>query len=148
MGNLGMSDAHQDFDLGAGSPDQHSGPKTEELDSGDYFHAPERHWLARFSVVIFCVGLLVGASTTTAVSNQWISQATSAMCITLSAGCVMVFFTVLWWITLRELRSHSKEHAAMRRYRVTLLYFWCGLFIPAVVVSAALYFLINYKETM
>lgn len=148
MGNLVMSGSHHDFDLVADSPDQHNGPKTEELDSGDYFHAPERHWLARFSVVIFCVGLLVGASTTTAVSNQWISQNTSVLCIALSAGCIIAFFGVLWWITLRELKSHSKAHAAMRRYRVTSLYFWCGLFIPVVVVSAALYFLIYYKETI
>ena len=140
-----MSGSHHDFDLVAESPNQTNGPKTEELDSGDYFHAPERHWLARFSVVIFCVGLLVGASSTTAVSNQWISKSTSLMCIMLATGSVIAFFGVLWWITLRELKSHSKAHAAVRRYRVTLLYFWCGLFVPVVVLSTSLYFLIYYK---
>ncbi|MDG1991994.1 MAG: hypothetical protein P8J43_05985, partial [Pirellulales bacterium] len=68
-----MSETQHDFDLVAKSPYKNNGPKTEELDSGDYFHAPERHWLVRFSVVIFCVGLLAGASATTAVSNQWIA---------------------------------------------------------------------------
>ena len=48
-----MTDIHHDFDLAAESLHQNNGPKTEELDSGDYFHAPERHWLVRFSVVIF-----------------------------------------------------------------------------------------------
>ena len=106
-----MADTHQDFDLADVELDQNTvGPTTEELDSGDFFHAPERHWLARFSVVIFSVGLLAGTSATTAASNQWIGQDTSAMCLTLSAGCVIVFFGVLWWITLRELRSHSKAY--------------------------------------
>ena len=142
-----MTDTHQDFDLADVEPDQNTvGPTTEELDSGDFFHAPERHWLARFSVVIFSVGLLAGTSATTAASNQWISLYTSAMCITLSAGCVIVFFGVLWWITLRELRSYSKEHFSKKRYRVTLLYFWCGLIIPIAVVSVALYVLIYQKD--
>ena len=142
-----MTDTHQDFDLADVEPGQNTvGPTTEELDSGDFFHAPERHWLARFSVVIFSVGLLAGTSATTAASNQWISQYTSAMCITLSAGCVIVFFGVLWWITLRELRSYSKEHFSKKRYRVTLLYFWCGLIIPIAVVSVALYVLIYQKD--
>ena len=144
-----MADTHQDFDLADVELDQNTvGPTTEELDSGDFFHAPERHWLARFSVVIFSVGLLAGTSATTAASNQWISQYTSAMCITLSAGCVIVFFSVLWWITLRELRSLSKEHDSKKRYQVTLLYFWCGLIIPIAVVSVALYFLIYQKEIL
>ena len=141
-----MADTHQDFDLADVELDQNTvGPTTEELDSGDFFHAPERHWLARFSVVIFSVGLLAGTSATTAASNQWISQDTSVICITLSAGCVIAFFGVLWWITLRELRSHSKAYEAKKRYRVTLLYFWCGLIIPIAVVSAALYFLMYQK---
>ena len=144
-----MADTHQNFDLADVAPDQNTvGPRTEELDSGDFFHAPERHWLARFSVVMFSVGLLAGTSATTAASNQWISQYTSAMCITLSAGCVIVFFSVLWWITLRELRSLSKEHDSKKRYQVTLLYFWCGLIIPIAVVSVALYFLIYQKEIL
>ena len=72
-----MTDTHQDFDLADVEPDQNTvGPTTEELDSGDFFHAPERHWLARFSVVIFSVGLLAGTSATTAASNQWISKYT------------------------------------------------------------------------
>ena len=141
-----MADIHQDFDLADVAPDENTvGPTTEELDSGDFFNAPERHWLARFSVVIFSVGLLAGTSATTAASNQWISQDTSLICITLSAGCVIAFFGVLWWITLRELRSHSKAYEAKKRYRVTLLYFWCGLIIPIAVVSAALYFLMYQK---
>ena len=144
-----MTDTHQDFDLADVEPDQNTvGPTTEELDSGDFFHAPERHWLARFSVVIFSVGLLAGTSATTAASNQWISTYTSAMCITLSAGCVIVFFSVLWWITLRELRSLSKEHDSKKRYQVTLLYFWCGLIIPIAVVSVALYVLMYQKEIL
>jgi len=68
-----MSDTHHDFDLAAESPGKNNGPKTEELDSGDYFNAPERHWLVRFSVVIFGIGLLAGASATTAASNNWIA---------------------------------------------------------------------------
>ena len=69
-----MTDTHQDFDLADVEPGQNTvGPITEELDSGDFFHAPERHWLARFRVVIFSVGLLAGTSATTAASNQWIS---------------------------------------------------------------------------
>ena len=144
-----MTDTHQDFDLADVEPGQNTvGPTTEELDSGDFFHAPERHWLARFSVVIFSVGLLAGTSATTAASNQWISTYTSAMCITLSAGCVVVFFSVLWWITLRELRLLSKEHDSKKRYQVTLLYFWCGLIIPITVVSVALYFLMYQKEIL
>ena len=146
-GNQGMSETQHDFDLVAKSPDKNNGPKTEELDSGDYFHAPERHWLVRFSVVIFCVGLLAGASATTAVSNQWIASSTSIMCITISASCVVVFFGVLWWITLRELKAHSKARAALKRYRVTSLYFWCGLIIPVVVISVATYLLMYHKET-
>ena len=144
-----MTDTHQDFDLADVEPDQNTvGPTTEELDCGDFFHAPERHWLARFSVVIFSVGLLAGTSATTAASNQWISTYTSAMCITLSAGCVIVFFGVLWWITLRELRSLSKEHDSKKRYQVTLLYFWCGLIIPITVVLVALYVLMYQKEIL
>ncbi|MDO7680998.1 MAG: hypothetical protein MUQ52_00785, partial [Pirellulales bacterium] len=68
-----MSDTHEDFDLVVETPSQNNGPKTEKLDSGDYFNAPERHWLVRFSVVIFCIGLLAGASATTAASNQWLT---------------------------------------------------------------------------
>ena len=144
-----MADTHQNFDLADVEPDQNTvGTTTEELDSGDFFHAPERHWLARFSVVIFSVGLLAGTSATTAASNQWISTYTSAMCITLSAGCVIVFFSVLWWFNLRELRSLSKEYDSKKRYRVTLLYFWCGLIIPIAVVSVALYVLMYQKEIL
>ena len=146
-GIQGMSDTHNDFDLGVESPNKNNGPNTEKLDSGDYFNAPERHWLVRFSVVIFCVGLLVGASVTTAVSNQWIAPYTSVICLTLSASCVVAFFIVLWWITLRELKSHSKARAALARYRVTSLYFWCGLLFPIVVISVATYFLIYHKGT-
>ena len=147
MGNQGMSDTQDDFDLAVESPNKNNGPKTEKLDSGDYFNAPERHWLVRFSVVIFCVGLLAGAAVTTAVSNQWIASYTSVICLTLSASCVVAFFSVLWWITLRELKSHSKTRAALARYRVTSLYFWCGLLFPFVVISVATYFLMYHKET-
>ncbi len=147
MGNQGMSDTHEDFDLVVETPSQNNGPKTEKLDSGDYFNAPERHWLVRFSVVIFCIGLLAGASATTAASNQWITSYSSAICITLSASCVVAFFSVLWWITLRELKSHSKARAALARYRLTSLYFWCGLLFPFVVISVATYFLMYHKET-
>ena len=143
-----MSDTHHDFDLAAESPGKNNGPKTEELDSGDYFNAPERHWLVRFSVVIFGIGLLAGASATTAASNNWIAFYTSVMCITLSAGCVITFFGVLWWITLRELKSHSKTRAALKRYRVTSLYFWCGLIIPVVIISVATYVLMYHKESL
>ena len=48
-----MSDTHHDFDLAAESPGKNNGPKTEELDSGDYFNAPERHWLVRFQCCHF-----------------------------------------------------------------------------------------------
>ena len=142
-----MSDTHEDFDLVVETPSQNNGPKTEKLDSGDYFNAPERHWLVRFSVVIFCIGLLAGASATTAASNQWITSYSSAICITLSASCIVVVFSVLWWITLRELKSHSKARAALARYRVTSLYFWCGLILPVIVISVATYFLMYHKET-
>lgn len=148
LGNQGMTDTHHEFDLAAESQNQKNGPKTEELDSGDYFHAPERHWLVRFSVVIFGIGLLAGASATTAASNTWIAFDTSVMCVTLSAGCVLIFFGVLWWITLRELKSHSKARAALKRYRVTSLYFWCGLVIPVVIISVATYVLIYHKEPL
>ena len=142
-----MSDTHEDFDLVVETPSKNNGPKTEKLDGDDYFYAPERHWLVRFSVVNFCVGLLAGASATTAASNQWITSYSSAICITLSASCVVAFFSVLWWITLRELKSHSKARAALARYRVTSLYFWCGLLFPFVVISVATYFLMYHKET-
>ena len=142
-----MPDTHHDFDLVVESPNKNNGPKTEKLDSGEYSYAPERHWLVRYSVVIFCVGLLAGASITTAVSNQWITPYTSVICLTLSASCVVAFFSVLWWITLRELKSHSKARAALARYRVTSLYFWCGLLFPIVIISVATYFLMYYKDT-
>ncbi len=142
-----MPDTHHDFDLVVETPSKNNGPKTEKLDGDDYFYAPERHWLVRFSVVNFCVGLLAGASATTAASNQWITTNTSAICITLSASCIIAFFSVLWWITLRELKSHSKARTALARYRVTSLYFWCGLFFPFVVISVATYFLMYHKET-
>jgi len=147
-GESEMTETHHDFDLSAESPHQNNGPKTEELDSGDYFHAPERHWLVRFSVVIFGIGLLAGASATTAASNNWIAFNTSVMCVTLSAGCVVTFFGVLWWITLRELKSHSKARAALKRYRLTSLYFWSGLVIPVVIISVATYVLIFHKEPL
>ncbi len=140
-----MIEGSDNFELEAGSSDGKDGPKTEELDSGDYFHAPERHWLVRFSVVIFCVGLLAGASATTAVSNQWISFSTSVVCLVLSALCTITFFGVLWRITLNELKLHCKKGEALRRYKVTSLYFWCGLIFTMVAANSALYYLMFQK---
>ena len=140
-----MKESSDNFELEAGSSDKNDGPKTEELDSGDYFHAPERHWLVRFSVVIFCVGLLTGTSAATAVSNQWIAFSTSVICLTLSALCTMTFFGVLWRITLRELQHHSKTGTDLRRYRVTSLYFWCGMSFTILAASFALYYVVFQK---
>jgi len=140
-----MTEGSDNFELEARSSERNDGPQTEELDSGDYFHAPERHWLVRFSVVIFCVGLLAGASATSAVSNQWIAFSTSVICLTLSALCTMVFFGVLWRITLRELQLHSKTGVELRRYWVTSLYFWCGLIVTILGASLALYYVVFQK---
>ena len=66
-------------------------PDTEPLDSGDSYNAPERHWLARFSTVVFCIGLLAGVSGTTAVTNAWIQRDVSVVLMLLSAGSAAAF---------------------------------------------------------
>jgi hypothetical protein len=110
---------------------------TEKLDSGDFYNAPERHWLLRFSVVIFCVGILAGTSATTAVTNPWIGNVVSVICMTLTVGCVIVVYGVVWWITLRELRTHTSKEEASWKYVVSSLYFWIGLLLTGITIGAA-----------
>ncbi len=137
-----MAELTPDFNLvDEESKSGEDGPTTEKLDSGDFYNAPERHWLLRFSVVVFCVGLLAGTSGTTAVSNPWIGNDVSVICMMLTVGCVIVFYGVLWWITLRELRAHNSQKETSRRYVVTSLYFWIGLFITSIVIVAAFLFI-------
>ena len=75
-----MAELTHDFNLvDEQSKTGEDGPTTEKLDSGDFYNAPERHWLLRFSVVVFCVGLLAGTSGTTAVSNPWVGNDVSVI---------------------------------------------------------------------
>ena len=137
-----MSELIHDFNLvDEESKTGEDGPTTEKLDSGDFYNAPERHWLLRFSVVVFCVGLLAGTSGTTAVSNPWIGNNVSVACMILTVGCVIVFYGVLWWITLRELRAHSSQQTASRRYLVTSFYFWIGLVLTCITICSAFWFM-------
>ncbi|MDA7938741.1 hypothetical protein N9Z08_02930 [Pirellulales bacterium] len=124
------------------------GPTTERLDSGDFYNAPERHWLVRFSVVVFCVGLLAGTSGTTAVSNPWVGNNVSVICMTLTASCVIAFYGVLWWITLRELRAHSSQPESAWRYVVTSLYFWIGLLLTCMTIGAAFRYMMYTTPTI
>lgn len=139
-----MAELTHDFNLvDEQSKTGEDGPTTEKLDSGDFYNAPERHWLLRFSVVVFCVGLLAGTSGTTAVSNPWVGNDVSVICMILTVGCVIVFYGVLWWITLRELRTHSSQQAASGRYVVTSLYFWIGLLLTCITIVTAFLFMSN-----
>ena len=121
-------------------------PDTEPLDSGDSYNAPERHWLARFSTVVFCIGLLAGVSGTTAVTNAWIQRDVSVVLMLLSAGSAAAFFGILWQLTLREIRRHSKSPVDKKRYRITTTYFWCAFALVFALLAAASYFLINFKD--
>ena len=139
-----MAELTHDFNLvDEQSKTGEDGPTTEKLDSGDFYNAPERHWLLRFSVVVFCVGLLAGTSGTTAVSNPWVGNDVSVICMILTVGCVIVFYGVLLWITLRELRTHSSQQAASGRYVVTSLYFWIGLLLTCITIVTAFLFMSN-----
>lgn len=137
-----MAETNHDFNLADESPDTTvHGPNTEKLDSGDFYNAPERHWLVRFSVVIFCVGLLAGVSATTAVSNPWIGNDVSIICMTLTVSCVIAFYAVLWWITLRELKPQYGQNTSSSRYLVTSLYFWIGFLLTCTIIGVALRFM-------
>ena len=121
-------------------------PDTEPLDSGDSYNAPERHWLARFSTVVFCIGLLAGVSGTTAVTNAWIQRDVSIVLMLLSAGSAAAFFGILWQLTLKEIRRYSKSPVDKKRCRITTTYFWCAFALVFALLAAASYFLINFKD--
>jgi hypothetical protein len=142
-----MAEKQSEFDLGddARLADADA-PDTERIDSGDSYNAPERHWLARFSTVVFCVGLLAGMSGTTAVTNPWIQRDVSFVFLLLSAGSAAAFFGILWQLTLREIRRHSKSLTDKKRYRITTAYFWCAVALVLALLAAATYFLINFKD--
>ena len=141
-----MAEKQSEFDLGddARLADADA-PDTERIDSGDSYNAPERHWLARFSTVVFCVGLLAGMAGTTAVTNPWIQRDVSFVFMLLSAGTAAAFFGILWQLTLREIGRHSKSPADKTRYRITTAYFWCAVALVVALLAAATYFLINLK---
>ncbi len=142
-----MTQKPSEFDLEDDArPTDAESPDTEPIDSGDSYNAPERHWLARFSTVVFCIGLLAGVSGTTAVSNAWIQRDVSVVLMLLSAGSAAAFFGILWQLTLREISRHSKSQVDKKRYRITTTYFWCAFVLVFALLTAATYFLINFKD--
>jgi hypothetical protein len=68
--------------------------------------------------------------------------------MTLTVSCVIAFYAILWWITLRELKSQYGQNTSSSRYLVTSLYFWIGFLLTCTIIGFALRFMMLPNPTV